>query len=148
MFMKEELLCQEDNNKNRIYLRVFSDDEGNKISATIHLKLVNEEKQRLLGNYYFGEKTLYLKRKNSKHLHYTTNSYGFNHTILNDPFLNITWIVAEIDKVHYKFPKSLITDFGFHLQFKQQGFELQKFLKFNLIKNYKVDNFQAPKLND
>lgn len=144
--MKEALLCQEDNNKNRIYLRVFSDENDNKVSANIHLKLINEDKQRLIGNYYFGEKTLYLKRKNSKHLHRSTNSYGFNYTIITDPYLDIKWIVAEIDRVFYRFPKSLITDFGSFLQFKQQGFELQKFLKFNLIKNYKIDNPQ-PKIN-
>jgi len=137
--MKEQLLAQDDSVGNRLYLRVFFDNETNeKVSATIHLKLKGESRYRLIGNYYFIEKTIYLKRNSKKHYHYTTKSYGFNYNILSDPFLDVQWIVADIDDVRYRFPKSTIDTYGTYLHFKQEGFELQKFLKFNLIKNYKL----------
>ena len=138
--MKEQILCQDDKGGNRLYLRVFIDDETNeKVSANIHLKLKDEAKNRLIGNYYFHEKTIYLKRSSEKHYHRATKSYGFNYLVINDPYLDIKWVVAEIDGIKYRFPKSMIDQYGSYLQFKQQGFELQRFLKFGLIKNYKVD---------
>lgn len=138
--MKEQLFCQLDPSGNRLYMRVFIDDETNeKTAANIHLKLVGENRQRLIGNYYFHEKTIYLKRLSDKHYYRATNSYGFNYVVINDPYLDIKWIVAEIDGVKYRFPKSMIDQYGSYLHFKQEGFELQKFLKFAFIKNYKVD---------
>ena len=140
IIMKHELLCQDDTSNNRLYLRVLLDEENNKVSANIHLKLVGESHQRLIGNYYFHEKTLYVKRKSAKHLYRASNSYGFNYNIINDPYLDIKWIVADIDDERYRFPKTMIDQYGTYLHFKQEGFELQRFLKFGLIKNYKIEN--------
>lgn len=138
--MKEQLMLQLDPSGNRLYMRVFIDDETDeKTSANIHLKLVGENKQRLIGNYYFKEKTIYVKRISEKHLYRATNSYGFNYVVINDPYLDIKWIVAEIDGAKYRFPKSMLDQYGTYLHFKQEGFELQKFLKLGLIKNYKVN---------
>lgn len=138
--MKEQLFCQDDKIGNRLFLRVFIDDETNeKVSANIHLKLKDENKKRLIGNYYFHEKTIYVKRTSEKHYHRATKSYGFNYLVVNDPYLDIKWIVADIDGVKYRFPKSMIDNYGSYLHFMQQGFELQKFLKFGLIKNYKLE---------
>jgi hypothetical protein len=136
--MLEQLLAKDDNSGNRLYLRVFMDDETKeKVSANIHLKLKGEDRFRAIGNYYFHEKTLYLKRKSEKHYHRVTKSYGFNYNIITDPYLDVKYICADIDDVKYRFPKSAIDDFGTYLHFKQEGFELQRFLKFALIKNYK-----------
>lgn len=138
--MKEQLFCQDDKIGNRLFLRVFIDDETNeKVSANIHLKLKDENKKRLIGNYYFHEKTIYVKRTSEKHYHRATKSYGFNYLVVNDPYLDIKWVVADIDGVKYRFPKSMIDNYGSYLHFMQQGFELQKFLKFGLIKNYKLE---------
>lgn len=138
--MKEQLLAKDDNSGNRLYLRVFMDDETNeKVSANIHLKLKGENRYRVIGNYFFHEKTIYLKRNSEKHYYRATKSYGFNYNILTDPYLDIQWIVADIDDVKYRFPKSTIDNYGTYLHFKQEGFELQRFLKFSLIKNYKSE---------
>ena len=139
--MKEQLFAQDDKSGNRLFLRVFIDDETNeKVSANIHLKLANEKRQRLIGNYYFHERTIYMKRTSEKHYHRLTKSYGFNYLLINDPYLDIKWITAEIDGFKYKFPKALIDQYGSFLHFKQEGFELQKFLKFGFIKNYKIES--------
>ena len=50
--MKEQLLAKDDNSGNRLYLRVFIDDETDeKVSANIHLKLKGENRYRAIGNY-------------------------------------------------------------------------------------------------
>jgi hypothetical protein len=56
---------------------------------------------------------------------------------MNDPYLDIKWIIADIDGERYRFPKSTLKEFGTFLQFKNQGFELQRFLRFDLIKPFK-----------
>ncbi len=135
--VKEQKFVQEDNAGNQLFMRVFIDENNTQRSANIHLKLSNEERKRFIGNYGFDNQTMYLSRTSAKHYHYATKSYGFNYRLINDPQLDIKWIVVKIDDTIYRFPKSLIEDYGSFLQFKQQGFELQKFLKFNIIKNYK-----------
>jgi hypothetical protein len=139
LVVKEQKFVQEDKSGNQLFMRVFIDENGKEQSANIHLKLKDEARYRFIGNYYFYNNTMYLKRSSQKHYHYATKSYGFNYTLINDPQLAIKWIVVKIDDVVYRFPKSLLDDFGTYLQFKQQGFELQRFLKFNLIKNYHPD---------
>lgn len=140
LVVKEQKFVQEDKSGNQLFLRVFFDENDKEQSANIHLKLKEEGRYRFIGNYYFYNKTIYLKRNSEKHYHFSTNSYGFNYTLINDPQLDIKWIVVKIDDVVYRFPKKLLDDFGSYLQFKQQGFELQRFLKFSLIKNYKLEN--------
>jgi hypothetical protein len=57
---------------------------------------------------------------------------------LEDPYLDIQRIEMVVDdEVHYNFPKSLIAEYGSFLNFKQQGFELQRFIRLELIKNYR-----------
>ena len=137
LIVKEQRFVQEDQSGNQLFMRVFIDESNTQRSANIHLKLSREERKRFIGNYGFDNKTIYLSRKSTKHYHYATKSYGFNYRLINDPQLDIKWIVVKIDDVAYRFPKSLIDDYGTYLQFKQQWYELQKFVKFNIIKNYK-----------
>ena len=139
LIVKEQKFVQEDQSGNQLYMRVFIDETNTQRSANIHLKLKGEDRQRFIGNYNFDNKTMYLKRNSTKHYHYATKSYGFNYTLLNDPHLDINWIVVKIDDMVYRFPKTMLDSYGTYLQFKQQGFELQRFLKFNMIKNYKND---------
>lgn len=135
--MKKAEFIKEDKFKNALRLVIFYDESNQPTNANIFLELVTEKKKRNLGQYNFINKTLYVERKSSKHYHYTTKSYGFNHELINDDFLDIQWIVADIDGTKYRFPKKTIDDYGRFLQFSNQGFELQKFVPFALIKNYK-----------
>lgn len=136
-YLKEQRYVQDDKFGNKLYMRVFFEDDTNeRVSATIHLQLAKENKRRLLGNYYFRDSTFYVKRDSSRHYHRVTKSYGFNHTILNDPYFNMKFIMACIDGINYKIPKSVVDEYGTYLHFKEEGFELQKFLKFQFIKNY------------
>jgi hypothetical protein len=139
LIVKEQKFVQEDQAHNQLFMRVFLDETNTQRSANIHLKLKGEDRQRFIGNYHFDNKTMYLKRNSTKHYHYATKSYGFNYTLLNDPHLDIKWVVVKIDDMVYRFPKTMLDSYGTYLQFKQQGFELQRFLKFNMIKNYKND---------
>lgn len=137
--MKQVAFYKEDNNKNGLRLEVNYDDNGNPTNAVIKLVLATEKpRKRLLGEYNFINKTLYVERKSEKHYHYAMKGYGFNYELLNDSYLGIEWVVAKIDNQTYRIPKNSIIDYGRFLQFSQQGFELQKFVPFAIIKNYKT----------
>jgi len=133
----EEKFFKEDTMGNKMFLRILIDEKGEKQTANIHLKLLSENQYRHIGTYYFDDSSIYVRRESDKHFHRKTKSYGFNHELINDPYLNIKWIVADIDGERYRFPKSTLKEFGTFLQFKNQGFELQRFLRFDLIKPFK-----------
>jgi hypothetical protein len=86
--------------------------------------------------------TFFTERKFS-HLHYKTKGYGFNWWLLNRSSFN--WIMLQLeDGTSYKLPKQTILSFGTVLYFKNasdgNSFELQIFLPFDIIKNYKINN--------
>lgn len=129
------MFMNEDKSGNKLYLRVFFDGEQQPQTAIILLKLKGENYPRQLGNYTFKTKTFFCKRNSTKHYHYKTKGYGFNWTILEDPYLDIQKIHMVIDEQdHYIFNKSLISEYGRFLNFKEQGFELQRFMPMALIK--------------
>lgn len=91
----------------------------------------------MLGTFDFNTRTFYCKRSIAKHLHRKSKSFGFNWTILGDAFLSVENVYIIVDDTdHYCFQISLIKDYGQFLNFKQQGFELQRFMSFELIKRY------------
>ena len=149
MIISSRLLQQADNSNNVLFLRVFSDENKADVYSSIHLKLSSEKHPRMLGHIDIANKTFYCKRDMSKHYHYKSKGFGFNWGILEDTYLNIDSINLLVfnkeegkteTKSRYVFPKSLISQFGKVMNFKQQGFELQRFLKYEFIKNYKKDN--------
>jgi len=141
MILGSNLYADDDRHGNRIYLRVFHNEKKENVCANIHLKLVSEKKPRLLGKYHYDDKTFYCTRKMSKHYHYASKGFGFNWKILEDPYLDIQRIHMVLDDdLHYNFPKSLIAEYGSYLNFKQQGFELQRFIRYELIKNYRKNS--------
>lgn len=137
MNLYTKTFANEDNAGNRVYMRIFFDEKDRRQSANIHLKLQKETNPRMLGTFDFQTRTFYCKRSIAKHLHRKSKSFGFNWTILNDAFLSVenVYIIVD-DSEHYQFPITLIKDYGQFLNFKQQGFELQKFMSFDLIKRY------------
>jgi hypothetical protein len=137
MNLYTKTFANEDNAGNKVYLRVFYDENDQHQSANVHLKLKEENSPRQLGSFDFNDRTFYCKRSTAKHLHRKTKSFGFNWTILNDAYLSVEYVYIIVDDTeHYKFPITLIKDYGTFLNFKQQGFELQRFMSFELIKRY------------
>jgi|LauGreDrversion4_2_1035121.scaffolds.fasta_scaffold429757_4 hypothetical protein len=137
MNLYTKTFANEDNAGNKVYMRIFFDEKDERQSANIHLKLKEERSPRMLGSFDFTTRTFYCKRSTAKHLHRKSKSFGFNWTILNDAFLSVENVYIILDDTdHYCFPISLIKDYGQFLNFKQQGFELQRFMSFELIKRY------------
>ncbi len=95
-------------------------------SGEIRLSLPNQ-KPRNIGWFNNSGDTLHLQRNPAKHLHYKSESYGFNHELLRDG--NFTWVF-----VHLPFNGLLVTtrnhilEKGSFLHFKHKGFEKQIFL--------------------
>lgn len=142
MNIKSRLLAKDDEFGNRLYMRVFSDEHHYDTSATIHLKLSSEKHGRQLGFIDLNTKTFYCKRDTTKHYHYKTKSFGFNYSLLSDEFLNIEKVVVIVDNAErLSFPIKLLESHGKFLNFKSQGFELQKFLELAIIReqNHKND---------
>ena len=143
-------MTRKDNFGNHLIMKAYLDDNNNDTHASFHLKLKSEDRYRLLGYLDVEKNIFYCKRKSSKHLHYKTNSYGFNWEIIGEPQLYIKNIALRVDDdTLYIFPKKLISDSGIFLNFKQQGFELQKFINVNLLERYKVhiDDYKEKKLD-
>ena len=128
------MFANDDASGNRILLRVFFDERGLPANANIHLRLAAEKAPRLLGSVDFTTRTFFCKRKTAKHLHRKSNSFGFNWTVMNDSFLAIenVYIIVD-DQDHYRVKKSVMEEYGSFLNFKQQGFELQRFLNRDII---------------
>jgi len=140
MDVATRMMSRKDVSGNKVIMRAYLDENRNDTHASFHLKLVSEDRFRLLGYLDVEKSTFYCKRKSSKHLHIKSNSYGFNWEIINEPQLYIKHIALRIDDEDlYIFPKSLINTYGTFLNFKQQGFELQRFIRMDLIEQYKVD---------
>lgn len=137
MILNSKMFANDDNSGNRVYMRIFFNEHGEHQNANIHLKLKSEKSPRLLGSYDFITRTFYCKRNEAKHLHRKSKSFGFNWTILSDTFLSVENVYIIVDDTdHYQIPLKLIQDYGSFLNFKSQGFELQRFMSFELIKRY------------
>jgi len=140
--VKSRMVGKSDNFGNDLYLRIFSDEKNTDVGATVFLKLKSDNKKRNLGNIYFGDRSFHVLRDSGKHFHYKTKSYGFNWSIINDADLHIKTIHLVVDKSEkYVIPKTVLETYGTFLNFKEQGFELQKFLPIDMIRNYKDANY-------
>ena len=122
---------------------VFLEDEyGNSISITqngaVILNLASEDRVRTIGVLNKAEGTFEFRREEKKHLHRKSKSYGFNYWFLakTNSFSHILFTIKGDGT--YKIPKEEIIDNGKFLFFKQQGFELQTFLKVDKIKEFRV----------
>lgn len=141
MNISEQILTNEDKAGNRLYLKVFSNHKGEKMNANLFIKLTGEKNARNMGSYDFRTKTFYCVRKSDRHYHRMTKAYALNWTVLEDPFLAIEKIHMVIDDTeHYVFPKSVVKEYGKFLNFKEQGFELQRFVPLVIIKRYHVSD--------
>lgn len=126
---------KEDNSGNKLYLRITYNSKNEPSSAVIHLKLKEENYSRMIGSYDFDTKTFYCKRNSQKHYHNKMKGYGFNWSVIDDEYLDIKIIHLTIDeKEVITFDKQILNTYGKFLNFKQQGFELQKFLPMEVLR--------------
>jgi len=137
MDIGSKVFGKEDKQGNALIVRGFYDENKEWTFATIHLKLSNLKKPRLLGYVDVQTATFNCVRDCAKHYHRKAGGFGFNWEILSSNLIHIKTIALRVDDDKlYVFPKKLIEERGTFLNFKQQGFELQKFLDFNLIRPY------------
>lgn len=136
MIIGNRLLGQEDSQENMLFMRVYYDALRTDKHATLHLRLKGERKPRNLGYVDLQSRVYYCKRESKHHYHYKSEGYGFNEAILTDKWLNVERVCVIIDDAKYVFPKSILMTMGNCLQFSKAGFELQRFLKFEIIKKF------------
>jgi hypothetical protein len=137
-----------DKQGNQLLVRGFYDENKEWTHASVHLKLAQLSKPRLLGYVDVQDAVFHVTRDLAKHYHRKSKSFGFNWEILNGNLIHIKTISMRIDDdTLYVFPKSLIRDYGTFLNFKQQGFELQRFIRFDLIKRYEKITTNDTKLS-
>ena len=122
--MRYEML---DNKGNKLVL-----ESGKPYRVKIELK---GKRPKLIAQWDSTTKTLFVKRNSERHYHYKTRSYGFNAELLGS--LEIDNVNITIDREQFVVP---ITEFknARHLNFSQEGFELQKFLPVEIIRKYAV----------
>ena len=147
MIVSSRVMAKEDNAGNVLYLRVWSDENKVDVGGSIFLKLKSESKRRNLGNLIVKDRSFHIIRDSSRHYHYKSRSYGFNWNIINDADLAIKTIHLVVDhNERYIIPKTVLDTYGKFLNFKQQGFELQKFLPMDMIRNFRDEKFN-PKVH-
>jgi hypothetical protein len=142
--MAHKTFMQTDGYGNCIYLTINTEgevyDHTRKESADIFLTLRGENRKRRIGHLTYDDGILHVTRKRGKHLHRVTNSYGFNHSVLNESTMfDIKKIhLVEDDGGEFLFPKYCVTQYGTFLNFKGKGFELQRFLNRNVMLVYQI----------
>ena len=116
------------------------DNKGNRLllisGKPYQIKLeLKGRKPKLIAQYDNTSKTLFVKRNSARHYHYKSKSYGFNAELLNS--LEIDNVNITIDREQFIIPFSEFKN-ARHLNFGQEGYELQKFLPVEIIRKYAV----------
>lgn len=124
----------------------FLDEQGhNRIimhhsekTVVLYIKLQSEGgRSRKVGVITKSTKTLKITRKRDKHLFRKLNAYGFNEYVLaNGKSFDKIWLKDDFNE--WKIPVDFILKEGEYLNFKAQGFELQKFISLEKIEQFKV----------
>jgi hypothetical protein len=129
---------------NEFKIRSFYIDEQNTLLIKSNDKLIivklllKNMKPRMIGTVIKSTRTIEMKRKRGKHLHYMSNSYGFNDYILREQ-TTFDWVRLSDDLGnHWKIPVSYILEKGKYLNFKGQGFELQRFVSLENLEQFRV----------
>lgn len=118
----------------RNYLQIKSNDKV----IELKLYLESQSRGRNIGVVTKSTRTIDMKRIRSKHLHRKTNSYGFNDYVLRNQ-TSIDWVRLSDDLGnHWKIPVKYILDKGEYLHFKQEGFELQRFVSLQNLEQFRV----------
>lgn len=124
----------------------FIDDTGlNKLMVKQNDKLIiltlklGNLKPRHIGTVTKSTKTVQMVRDRTKnHLFREGNAYGFGYYVLKNQSC-IDWVrLSDNENNYWKIPVKYIIENGRFMNFKQQGFELQKFVSLNELEQFRV----------
>lgn len=104
----------------------------------LFLRLKSENRNRKIGIIRISTKVMDVVRKRDRHLHYKTNSYGFNQTILEQA-KRFTHIRLRDEHCVWKIPVAYILENGIWLHHLQSGFERQRFVSLDDLKQFEVE---------
>jgi hypothetical protein len=119
----------------------IQDSSGNKLIASHKDSIINlslllaDGKKRAIGQIDKATRTLRLIRSRSKHLMRVNNSYGINYYLIeNGQTFDKVEIVDEQSR--WVVPKEYIIEHCTTMNFKTQGFELQKFISLDKLNSF------------
>jgi hypothetical protein len=119
----------------------IEDSSGNKLIATHNDAIINlslllvDGKKRTIGQIDKATRTLRLIRSRSKHLMRVNNSYGINYYLIeNGQTFDKVEIVDEQSR--WLIPKDYLIEHCTTMNFKAQGFELQKFISLDKLNSF------------
>jgi hypothetical protein len=115
------------------YLQIKSNDK------LIHLKLILvNDKPRKIGTVTKSTRTIAMKRKRGVHLFRKLNAFGFNDFVLREQNC-VDWVRLSDDTgTHWKIPVKYILENGVYMNFKKEGFELQRFVSLEQLEQFRV----------
>jgi beta-glucosidase/6-phospho-beta-glucosidase/beta-galactosidase len=99
--------------------------------------LLADGKKRAIGQIDKATRTLRLIRSRSKHLMRVNNSYGINYYLIEN---GVTFDKVEIvdEKSRWLIPKDYLIEHCTTMNFKAQGFELQKFISLDKLNTFAI----------
>ena len=114
------------------------DKQGNRLvmetGKPFKLRLfLKGQRPKLIAHYDYDNKTLIVKKNSDRHYHYKTKSYGFNYALFEN--LDIDTVNLTIDKENFNIPAKVFNQARV-MNFSGEGFELQKFLPIEIIRQY------------
>jgi hypothetical protein len=119
----------------------IEDSSGNRLIATHNDAVINlslllaDGKKRTIGQIDKGTRTLRLIRSRSKHLMRVNNSYGINYYLIeNGKAFDKVQIVDEQNS--WLVSKEYLIEHCTTMNFKAQGFELQKFISLDKLNSF------------
>lgn len=130
--------------KTDLVTRTFYVDMDNYLMLSSNDKLINVklklkgDKVRQIGTVTKSTRTIEMRRVRDRHLFRKLNAYGFNDYVLR--YLNLFEWIRLSDDVgdHWKIPVSYVLEKGEYLNFKKEGFELQRFVSLNDLEQFRV----------
>ena len=138
MVVKSEIYKFPDDFGNELVFRMLFNEYLKPTSATVYLRLQNiGNYPRQIGYIDIPKRTFHCYRDSTKHLHIKSNSYGFNYFLIDERF-GIDRINVKIDRSAYEFGIDVLREQSSVLNFKSQGFEVQRFLPVEIILQHKV----------
>lgn len=94
-------------------------------------------RKRKIGVVTKSTETIIIKRNREKHLFRKMDAYGFNQYILeNTKSFKTVWLKDDFSD--WKIPVSFILQNGEYMNFKREGFELQRFVSLESIEQFRV----------